>query len=247
MSYSSPLGDEINQLYSLNDPLGRLFLVRLRERLALHHEASYSHCMRVGEMARQFARFVGASEMAADNLGLIVSCHDVGKLLVPPALLDKPDPTREEQEILSRHGREGDMFLQGRREPLVRMAAEVVTLHHKRFKIQQKLLGKNVPPALRIASLCDSFDSSVSMRPYRVMVTPGYALGSLIHRNATKRLSYDPNTLAFFIHFHVVFLRARLGDDEVAGLLSALRAQKEKVQRQPSLPKCPLKPSGPRP
>ncbi len=223
MSYSSRLGDEINAAYSFHDPAGRLNLVRLRERLALHHEPSYRHCLRVGEMARQFARFVGASETAAENLALLVSCHDIGKLLVPASLLDKPKPTPEEQEVLSRHGREGAVLLEGLKGRMISMAAAVVTLHHKRFKIQQQMLGAEVPPALRITSLCDSFDSAVFKRPYRKTVTPAYALEGLVLRNDGKRPSYDPAALAFFIHFGVISLRDMLTDADVDGLLSALR------------------------
>jgi HD-GYP domain-containing protein (c-di-GMP phosphodiesterase class II) len=112
------------------------------------------------------------------ELGLGCILHDVGKMLIPPEVLNKPGKlTPEEREIVERHPTYGYDMVRGR---VPAPAAQVVLNHHQRYggggypaRVDQRsgevlpaLRGRQIPIFCRITTVCDVFDAATTNRCY---------------------------------------------------------------------------------
>jgi diguanylate cyclase (GGDEF)-like protein len=132
-------------------------------------------------------------EAVADRLGLwpeekapllqAASLHDVGKVAIPDAILDKPGPLEEEEwEFMRRH--------------------TIVRSSHERWDgwgYPDGLKGDVIPLGSRIIAVCDAFDAMVSPRPYRTPVTADDAVVELIRCSGTQ---FDPRVVDAFRAVH---------------------------------------------
>ena len=130
-----------------------------------------THVRRVGVIAELVARAVGLDDKASELLRYAAPLHDIGKIAVPDAVLNKPGPhTDEEREIMRGHAELGAQMLSGSRHPLIRLAAEIALTHHENWDgsgYPRGLAGTAIPIAGRIASVCDVFDALGSVRCYK--------------------------------------------------------------------------------
>jgi HD-GYP domain-containing protein (c-di-GMP phosphodiesterase class II) len=121
-------------------------------------------------------------------LGLGALLHDVGKMKIPTAILNKPARlTSEEMEIVRQHPGLGYEMVKGRVPPA---AAQVVLNHHQRFDGAgyparrdvrtgdplPPLKGKQIPIFARIASISDVYDATTAKRCYSEAKLPVQAL-----------------------------------------------------------------------
>ena len=140
------------------------------------------------------------AEAVAVELGLptgevvrvrLASLHDVGKMAIPPAILEKPGPLSEhEREFLDRHTIIGARILHA--APDLSQLSDVVRSSHERIDgtgYPDCLAGTDIPLASRIIFVCDAFDGMTSDRPYAKAMTPAHALAEL-RRNAGTQ--FDP-------------------------------------------------------
>jgi putative two-component system response regulator len=108
---------------------------------------------------------------AADREALLCGAmlHDVGKLSVPDAVLNKPGPlSREEYDLVKLHPAHGCRIA----EPLrsLRPALPLIRWHHERPDgkgYPDGLVGAAIPLPVRVLSVADVFDALASARPYR--------------------------------------------------------------------------------
>ncbi|GAC1368838.1 MAG: hypothetical protein NVSMB32_13880 [Actinomycetota bacterium] len=124
--------------------------------------------------------------------------HDVGKVVVPESILDKPGPlTREEQGVMRTHVAVGLRIV----SPLHFLdhdALDVIRCHHEWFDgsgYPEGLRGAAIPLAARVFSVVDAFDAMTSDRPYRHALTPEEAL-SRLHDAAGEQ--FDPDVFEVF-------------------------------------------------
>jgi HD-GYP domain-containing protein (c-di-GMP phosphodiesterase class II) len=143
------------------------------------------HTERVAEIAVAIARRLGfdGSDLEAIEIGALV--HDVGKVGIPEAILNKPGPLDEpEWEVMKRHPVVSDFILKDvDLHPFVRQAAR---WSHERIDgsgYPDGLRGDQIPIAARIVFVADAWDALTSDRPYRPQRTAGDALAE-IRRNA---------------------------------------------------------------
>jgi diguanylate cyclase (GGDEF)-like protein len=147
----------------------------------------------------------------ADRLGLgpeekapllqAASLHDVGKVAIPDAILDKPGPLEDaEWEFMRRHTIIGERILTS--APALTDAARLVRSSHERWDgwgYPDGLKGDVIPLGARIIAVCDAFDAMVSPRPYRTPVTPDDAVVELIRCSGTQ---FDPQVVDAFRAVH---------------------------------------------
>ncbi|QVL36393.1 HD-GYP domain-containing protein [Aminirod propionatiphilus] len=117
------------------------------------------------------------------NLGMGAVLHDIGKTLLPPALLNKEGPLDEEEWKLMRlHPQKGVDLLRPYKlvMPMVRA---IVAFHHERpdgggygLAKGATLYGGEIPRLVRVVSVADAYDAMVSSRPYRRARLPFEAL-----------------------------------------------------------------------
>jgi HD-GYP domain-containing protein (c-di-GMP phosphodiesterase class II) len=107
--------------------------------------------------------------------------HDIGKLAVSDAILEKPGPlTEEEWAVVKRHSDVGARMI----EPIEVLsgAVPVVRHHHERYDgtgYPDGLEGEEIPLAARIVAAVDAFDVMIRGRPYRQRRTQAEALEEL--------------------------------------------------------------------
>lgn len=132
------------------------------------------HSQRVAEVAVELAYGLGLRGKELDFIHVCGLLHDVGKVAIPAALLDKPGRlTKDEYGLVQSHARfSGDILM---RVPSLRRHARVVRAHHERWDglgYPDGLMGENIPFEARILAVADSYDAMVSHRPYRQGLDP---------------------------------------------------------------------------
>jgi HD-GYP domain-containing protein (c-di-GMP phosphodiesterase class II) len=132
-------------------------------------ENTKGHNTRVAELAVQIGR---AMELPTDVLRTLARAgllHDVGKIGIPDAVLNKPGPLdAAEWAVIKRHPELGYEILL--RVPSLRREAEIVIAHHERIDgsgYPRGLRGEAIPLEARILAVADTYDVLISNRPYR--------------------------------------------------------------------------------
>lgn len=130
-----------------------------------------NHVLRVSLFAERIARMAGLSENEANLIRLSSPMHDIGKIGVPEAILNKPASlTPEEFEVVKRHAEIGYSILKNRDSDIMRKAAIIAHQHHERWDgngYPQRLSGRRIHLFGRITALADVFDALSHKRVYR--------------------------------------------------------------------------------
>lgn len=130
-----------------------------------------NHVRRVGLLSELLARSYGLPDQDADTIRFAAPLHDIGKIGIPDAILNKPGPhTPEESQIMRTHTTLGAMLLSESRRPLLKMAATVAHEHHENWDgsgYPRGLRGTEIHVAGRIVAVADVFDALGSQRCYK--------------------------------------------------------------------------------
>jgi putative two-component system response regulator len=153
--------------------LEELFLAgiqSLAEALELKDPYTRGHSVRVSHYSGVIARTLELDSEAVRQIELGGHLHDIGKIGVREAVLNKPGSlTAEEYQHIMTHPMLGWKIL----APLMvdaPIALQVVRSHHERVDghgVPDKLSGDSIPLAARIVCVADAFDAMMSARPYR--------------------------------------------------------------------------------
>jgi putative nucleotidyltransferase with HDIG domain len=151
--------------------------------LGEHDAGTLRHSWRVAAVARAMAAEIGAPPAVCRAAGLAGLLHDVGKLTVPTALINKPGALSEgEARVMEGHTSSGARMVRSFAPPEV---VHVVAHHHDRLD-EWPLL----PWLTRLVSVADSYDALVSDRAYRAGCSPAAAVLEL-HRVSGSQLDGD--------------------------------------------------------
>jgi response regulator RpfG family c-di-GMP phosphodiesterase len=143
----------------------------LAEALELKDPYTRGHSIRVSHYSTEIARALELEPETVRQVELGGHVHDIGKIGVREAVLNKPGPlTDEEYEHIMTHPLLGWRIL----SPLLSdapMILNVVRSHHERFDgrgVPDGLAGESIPLEARIVAVADAFDAMTSGRPYRL-------------------------------------------------------------------------------
>jgi diguanylate cyclase (GGDEF)-like protein len=155
------------------------------------------HLSTVAELAVAVARRLGLSDAEVEEVRHAADLHDVGKVAIPDAILNKPAPLDDEEwAFMRRHTIIGERIVAA--APALRDVAVLVRASHERHDgcgYPDGLAGADVPLGARIVAVCDSFDAMVADRPYRRAVPQDVALRELERCAGTQ---FDPVVVAAF-------------------------------------------------
>ena len=155
------------------------------------------HCERVADYACALARDVGFDEITMFWFRIGALLHDVGKIVVPSEILNKPGRlTDEEREIMERHAAAGSDLLRDIDFPWD--VLPMVRGHHERWDgrgYPDKLAGADIDLTARIICVADVFDALTTDRPYRPAFTRDQALAMMA---ADSGKLFDPELLPRF-------------------------------------------------
>jgi putative nucleotidyltransferase with HDIG domain len=150
------------------------------------------HSQRVSEMALALSGVLGLPEAEVDKIHVAAHLHDIGKIGVPDAILNKPDRlSKEEWEAIKKHPKTGADILSKSRH--LNELKDIVLYHHESYDgkgYPSGLKGKEIPLGARIIAICDSIDAMTSDRGYRKAYTLDYCYEE-IKKNLGKM--YDPD------------------------------------------------------
>jgi response regulator RpfG family c-di-GMP phosphodiesterase len=173
----------------------RLMSVSIAETLINAMEAKdlylRGHSQRVAELAGQLAEEMELDESIREDLRIAGRLHDVGKIGIREAILNKPDSlTREEFEHVKRHVQIGLDIL----APLIHLKTPLnyVEHHHEHWDgagYPHGLAGEEIPLGARILCAADTFDALTSKRAYREPMEP---IAALEHLKVDVGSQFDP-------------------------------------------------------
>jgi len=130
-----------------------------------------NHVRRVAEYSKILALYYGLSEDQAEMLKQASPMHDIGKVAIPDAVLNKPGRFDEdERKIMDTHAELGYEMLNNSNRPLLKLASTVAYEHHEKWDgtgYPQGLKGEEINIAGRITALADVFDALGSDRVYK--------------------------------------------------------------------------------
>jgi two-component system, cell cycle response regulator len=151
----------------------------------------------IGELALAVGRELHMGPEGLDEVARAAELHDVGKIAVPDAILDKPGPLDPvEWSFMRRHPLIGERILL--EAPALRPVARLVRSSHERWDgsgYPDGLRGDDIPLGARVVAVCDAFDAMTTERPYRVPMSHADAIEEL-HRCAGTQ--FDPMVVQAF-------------------------------------------------
>jgi putative nucleotidyltransferase with HDIG domain len=164
----------------------------------VEHDDAYTglHTRGVLNLAIAVAEEMGLDPLAQRNTELGALLHDVGKVVIPNEVINKPGPLDEHEWTLIRtHTIEGQRILD-EIGGLMSTVGRVVRAAHERWDgggYPDGLEGERIPLESRIIFCCDAFNAITTTRPYRAARSPQEALEELQSNAGTQ---FDPEVVA---------------------------------------------------
>ncbi len=200
-----------------------------------------NHVLRVGSYAGIIAQHLGLDAETAQRIRLAAPLHDIGKVGIPDAILQKPGRLDEiEMDIIRKHSPFGERLCTNSPEdpttafishslagveiiakassPVLQMAASIAYTHHEKWDgsgYPRGLAGEAIPVEGRITAVADVFDALCSRRPYKKAFPPEEALAIIQEGRGTH---FDPAVVdAFFQGLdEILAAHSRFADDDSA-------------------------------
>lgn len=149
----------------LRNPGAMLWLARIKN----SDEYTAEHCLRVAIYSIAMGRELGLRQDELEHLGMCGMLHDVGKIKVPSAILNKPGAlTPHELRVMQSHASEGRKLLMSN-EQVTAAAVDVAFSHHERLDgrgYPRGLDAPRIPHFAKIVAVVDAYDAINSDRPY---------------------------------------------------------------------------------
>jgi hypothetical protein len=156
------------------------------------------HVDRVAAYTVSVARHMHVPEDQLREMEYAALLHDVGKLSIPDAILQKPGAlTPQEREIMQTHSPKGEHILH--RVPSLQTVALYVRHHHERFDgagYPDGTAGEQIPLGARIIAVVDTYDAITTDRPYRAGRSREEALAELARMSGSQ---FDPEVIQSFM------------------------------------------------
>ena len=193
------MADHIQRLVDEQDQAYLQVLQTLAKALEARDPYTASHSSRVTRYALKLAKEIGLSKEQRSTLKQGALMHDLGKIGIPDAILNKSSAlTNEEMVIMKEHPSKTAKIL----SPLSHMQehAAIAAWHHERWDgkgYPDGLKGEQIPLLVRIVSIADTWDAMTGDRVYRKGFTPNKAIE--IMQKEQHLGQFDPQLLERFI------------------------------------------------
>jgi HD-GYP domain-containing protein (c-di-GMP phosphodiesterase class II) len=167
-------------------------------RLKRHDDYSYMHSVAVCALMVALERQLGGDVQACREAGAAGLLHDIGKAVMPLALLNKPGRLSESEfEIVRGHAASGHALLQAGKGASPQ-TLDVALHHHERMDgsgYPHGLAGEHISRIARMGAICDVYDAITSNRPYKA----GWDPAESIARMASWKGHFDGRLFAAFV------------------------------------------------
>jgi putative nucleotidyltransferase with HDIG domain len=173
-------------------------LAALGDALDLKDRETEGHSKRVTAFTMAIARAMGLSGDQVRVIARGAFLHDIGKMAIPDAILNKPGKLdSQETEIMREHPYRGYQIV--KKIPFLTEAAEIVYAHQEKFDgtgYPRRLKGDEIPLGARIFAIADTLDAMTSDRPYRAAQPVAAARQEV---KAWSGRQFDPQVVEVFL------------------------------------------------
>ncbi len=167
-------------------------------RLKTSDEYTYMHSVAVCALMIAMARQLGLSEEHVREAGEAGLLHDIGKMAIPDAILNKPGKlTDAEFGTMRSHPEAGARMLLDCRQ-ISALVLDVCLHHHEKFDgsgYPHRLAGEQISLFARMGAVCDVYDAITSDRPYK----KGWDPAEAIRKMAEWKGHFDPQLFQAFV------------------------------------------------
>ena len=162
-------------------------------------ENTGQHVKRVSEYTEVLCKCLGFNDEDSWKISLAAMMHDVGKLMIPESILEKPGKlTAEEFEIVKKHTQYGKQMLETSPGELFKLSTDVAYDHHEKWDGTgyRGIKGEDIPICARCVALADVFDALVSRRAYKEPWPPEKAYEEIVSQRGKQ---FDPAVVDAFV------------------------------------------------
>ncbi len=156
------------------------------------------HAERLAELSKKLRVVMGLTEEKLDELELVSTLHDLGKIGIDKNILTKPDKLNDaEWREIKKHPEIG--FRIANSTPELRHIAEYILCHHERWDgkgYPLGLSGTDIPLISRMISVVDTYDAMTQDRAYRKALSVDVAAQEILHHAGTQ---FDPDIARIFV------------------------------------------------
>lgn len=201
------MNDNVTKLYEKNSELSD-DMIKTQEQLILSFaEITESksgqtgkHVKRVSEYSKVLGEALGLSKDETEILRMASMMHDIGKLNIPPEILEKPGKlTSEEFDVIKTHVTEGEKLLHNYPGKVMSQAKTIALEHHEKWNGKGYLgkKGGNIDFASRIVAVADVYDALVSKRSYKEAMDEKRAYDIIVGDSGEH---FDPYVVEAFVN-----------------------------------------------
>lgn len=178
--------------------MGNETILAIAKTVDAKDERTSQHSQRVSEYSAMIAKEYGFTEEEQENIRKAALLHDIGKIGIRDAVLNKPGRlTDEEYAEMKTHVTRGAEILKDL--TLIDHVVEGARYHHERYDgrgYPDGLKGEAIPLYGRIIAIADAFDAMTANRVYRKRQDFDYVMGELHKGRGTQ---FDPELLDIFL------------------------------------------------
>ncbi len=206
MAANVSAGIECAQLLRKQRDLFLDTITTLAQVVEFRDEYTGNHTVRVTTYSLALAHHLDLPAEQIELLRIGTPLHDIGKISIPDAILNKPDRlTNQEFEVMKSHTVKGAEIVQT--IPDLHPIIPIVRSHHERWDgkgYPDGLRGEAISPLARIVALADAFDAMTSDRPYRKGLPPSFAFAEIEKQAGVQ---FDPAFAAGFLRIKETILQ----------------------------------------
>ncbi len=185
-----------HKLFELNSHRSE-FIKTILNTLHEKNPREQAHSIRVSTICTEIGKQLGMKKSELNLLEAISSLHDIGKIAIDEAILNKPGKlTPEEWDVIKKHPEIGYRIIST--APEYYEIAEDILSHHEHFNgkgYPRGLKADEIPLRARIISIADAFDAMISRRTYREPMTKEAAINEIKRCSGTQ---FDPELVTIF-------------------------------------------------
>ena len=171
--------------------MGKQTVVAIARTVDAKDQRTSDHSKRVAIYSKQIAQAYGLDDKQCRDIEWAAHMHDIGKIGIPDAILNKPSRlTDEEYAVMKSHTTRGAEILKD--FTLLDNVIDGAQYHHERYDgrgYPQGLSGEDIPLFARIIGVADAFDAMTANRIYRQQMDFSYVLGEMERGRGTQ---FDP-------------------------------------------------------
>lgn len=169
----------------VTDPDTMMLLTMLRDKDNYTTEHSLNVCV----LAIAFGRILGFNEAELNQIGICALLHDVGKMKIPPEILNKPGKLEsKEWDVMQAHTTYGRDIITNA-NGIYSGAVDVAYSHHEKLDgtgYPRKIKSKNISYYSKIISVCDAYDAMTATRCYKAAFASTQSLKLLYENQETQ-------------------------------------------------------------